>query len=353
MVVSLLLLLLAAGCVEIPGCGFGVDFSPDGNQVAFTWVAGDELCLAIANTDGGRLRIVPGSNYPGPPLWSPDGRYLLFTSDTDLKLHDLASHSTRKIAAKVVPGAYVWSNDGTQVICITRHEASSEPDQIRWLSMPSGEVVFCTELPSDVKVRVPAQPTPVALPPWGIAFIDSNGNVVTVEAGKVYRITNTGDVTSLWASADGTRLRWVRSPEKSKMLVIHEYDLASRTVIGKPLRVDLRTLPHLPGYALTGAAGILSPGGERMLVLAAFERNTGRERQSYLAVYLTSLTRPGFVLLRQQAPRKQENFEGLMVPMWSRDGSRIAVLTIEKSCSLWVSRGDGSGGGVLREKTLK
>lgn len=352
-VTALLLLLLAAGCVEMPGCGYGVDFSPDGKQLAFTWMSQSGPCLAIADAGGRRLRVVPHSENPGPPLWSPDGKYLLFTSDTDLTLYDLAERAGRKIAKQVVPGAYVWSGDGAYVFCISSPEAKPEgpPAQVLCLSIPSGEELLRTDLLADVKPQTPHLPRSTIAPlptTWGIAFVSSEGDVYTVEAGKVHRITSTKDVHSLWVSPDGTRLRWVRLPQGSQTLVIHDYDLGARNVTGKPVRVDLRQLSPMRGFTLGGAVGFLSPDGRKMLMLVEFKRGAGRKEQSYSAVYLVHLDHHEFRLLRQQDPRMTDEKEAFMLPFWSRDGSRIAVLTVGKRCSLWVSRGDGSGGRVIR-----
>jgi len=351
--VSLLVLVVAAGCVEMPGCGVGVDFSPDGKQIAFTWMSRDGLRLAITDTEGRRMRIVPQSENPGPPLWSPEGKNLLFTTDTDLVLYDPAQKTVRKIATQVVPGAYAWSSDGSQIVCLGAPETKSteQPAWVLWISAPSGEVQMRTDLPAQVEplTSIVPQVSVVSLPPtWGIAFIDSGRNVYTVEAGKVYRITSTGDVQSLRVSPDGTQLQWVRSPPGSPVLVVHTYDLISRTLIGDPIRVDLRLIPHLPGYKHGGAWGILSPDGHRMLVAATFKREAGKEKSLYSAVYLVDLPSREVRLLRQQRPVLSQKAQLPLLPFWSRDGSKIAVLALGDESSLWVCRADGFGGRVIR-----
>ena len=350
---SLLVLVVTAGCVELPGCGVGVDFSPDGKQIAFTWMSRDGLRLAITDSEAKQMRILPQSENPGPPLWSPDGKYLLFTTDTDLMLYDPAQRSARKIATEIVPGAYAWSGDGSQIICLGAPETKSteQPAWVLWISAPSGEVQMRTDLPAQVEplTSIVPQVSVVSLPPtWGIAFIDSGRNVYTVEAGKVYRITSTGDVQSLRVSPDGTQLQWVRSPAGSAVLVVHTYDLNSRTVTGTPVRIDLRRLPHLQGYTVGWAFGVLSPDGQKMLGTAVFNREAGGEKMQYSAVYLVELASREVRLLRQQKPAKSKDAEVPLLPFWSRDGSRIAVLAFGKESSLWVCRGDGSGGRFIQ-----
>ncbi len=350
---SLLLLVVAAGCVEMPGCGVGADFSPDGKQIAFTWMSRDGLRLAITDSEGRRMRSVPQSENPGPPLWSPDGKYLLFTTDTDLVLYDPAQQSARKIATEIVPGAYAWSSDGSQIVCLCAPVSKSgdQPARVLWISVPGGEVLMRIDLPP--KLEPPSFEIPrvtVACLPatWGIAFIDSGKNLHSVEAGKVYRITRTGDVQSLWVSPDGTQVQWVRSPKGSPVLVVHSYDLNSRTVTGSPVRIDLRRLPHLHGYTVGGALGVLSPDGQRMLVTAAFNREAGREKMQYSAVYLVELASREVRLLRQQKPAKSKESELPLMPFWSHDGSKIAVLALGDESSLWVCRAEGFGGRVIR-----
>jgi len=110
----------------------------------------------------------------------------------------------------------------------------------------------------------------VSLPPtWGIAFIDSSRNVYSVEAGKAYRITSTGNVQSLRVSPYGTQLQWMRSPAGSPVLVVHTYDLSQKAQLA-------------------------------------------------------------------------------LLPFWSRDGSKIAVLAPGHESSLWVCRAGGSSGRMIR-----
>lgn len=55
---ALLLLIIAAGCVETPSCGLGVDFSPDGTQIAFQDLSRKDGVIAVMNTDGSGYRVI-------------------------------------------------------------------------------------------------------------------------------------------------------------------------------------------------------------------------------------------------------------------------------------------------------
>lgn len=342
---ALLLLIIAAGCVETPSCGIGVDFSPDGRQIAFQDLSRKDGVIAVVNTDGSGYRAIAQVKTFSTPIWSPDGRYLLFYDGQSLCVYDMGRRQIRRLQ-DTEPVGYIWSADGRQIVYLT-----SKPAQAIWLDARSGEVLLRVDLPVD--------PTPLALganlasipQTWNIAFIGSEGNLYTVEAGVVYQITHTGDVGSLWVSPDGTRLRWTRMSAQTKpYLVVHEYDLSSRTVTDTLYRFDLRRLPRQAGYELPFAGGVFSPDGHALLIQAIFARGKGKSQQSYSALYLAKAGQDAARLLLTSEVRQAQS-QDLIIPRWSRDGSQVeAQILSEKRVSLWVGRADGTAGRVIWQK---
>lgn len=341
---ALLLLIIAAGCVETPSCGLGVDFSPDGTQIAFQDLSRKDGVIAVMNTDGSGYRVIARAKTLTCPIWSPDGRYLLFYDGQSLCVYDMNRCQIRRLR-DIEPVGYIWIADGRQIVYLT-----SKPAQAIWLDARSGEVLLRVDLPVD--------PAPLALganlasipQTWNIAFIGSEGNLYTVEAGVVYQITHTSDVGSLWVSPDGTRLRWTRMSAQTKpYLVVHEYDLSSRSVT-TVYRFDLRRIPHQAGYELLPANSVFSPDGRALLIPAIYARGRRKLEQSYSALYLAKMGQDtARLLLSSVVERGQSSV--LIISCWSRDGSQVAAQILsEKRVSLWVGRADGTAGRVIWQK---
>ncbi len=345
---ALLLLILAAGCVETPSCGFGVDFSPDGKQIAFSDVAGKNLVIALMNTDGSGYRVVARTPVPNPPVWSPDGSHILFCDGDGLCLYDVQGRKLRRLR-DIAPSGYTWSADGRQIVCLMR----KEPEAI-WLDARSGEILLRVSLPTEPQGMMPGMNLAPIPQTWGVAFIGSDGNLYSVEAGKVYQITRTGDVCSLWVSDDGSRLRWVRSPKSAKRyLVVHEYDMASRTVTSEVRRFDVQPLSPQRGYQVAGSSGMLSPEGQKLLILAFFTQSgKPEETPQFIMVGTTDIDRQTIrpILHVNRLVKVTKENSGIVACRWSPDGSHIALLIFgEKRFLVWLGRADGTGRRVLRQ----
>jgi Tol biopolymer transport system component/DNA-binding winged helix-turn-helix (wHTH) protein len=115
-----------------PGFEFAPTFSPDGNQIAFSWTGGEsfgtfDLYVKVVGTD----TPVKFTNNPGAaliPAWSPDGRFIAFSrfkinspSDTGIFLIPAAGGPERKVAdmrfdKHVFEGGLTWTPDSQSLI---------------------------------------------------------------------------------------------------------------------------------------------------------------------------------------------------------------------------------------------
>jgi serine/threonine protein kinase len=90
--------------------------SPDGQKIAFSAVADGKNRLYVRNLDSTEAKLLPGSDNPVEPFWSPDSRSIAYGSNGKLKRSDLATGANAQVlcdAARVVGGT--WSKDGTIV----------------------------------------------------------------------------------------------------------------------------------------------------------------------------------------------------------------------------------------------
>ncbi|MEJ5253596.1 MAG: hypothetical protein WHX60_17095, partial [Armatimonadota bacterium] len=314
---------------------------------AFPDVAGKDLVIALMNTDGSGYRVVARTAVPNPPVWSPDGRHILFCDGDGLCLYDVQARKVRRLR-DIAPIGYTWSADGGQIVCLMR-----EGPEAIWLDARSGEILLSVSLPTEPLGMMPGMNLAPIPQTWGVAFIASDGNLYSVEAGRVYQITRTGDVRSLWVSDDGSHLRWVRSPKSAKRyLVVHEYDMASRAVSGEVHRFDVQPLSPQKGYQVLGADGVFSPDGQRLLIWAYFTRSGKPEEEPKLVAVGTANIEGQMILPILQVNRLVRVTKESPVPIasrWSPDGSHVALQIVgEKQILLWLGRADGTGGRVLR-----
>jgi len=165
---------------SFPGSESQPSFSPDGNQVAFSWNQGkeDDLDIYVKVVEAGmplRLTNTPTSEYS--PAWSPDGRYIAFLRQSvdaagfylipalgglERKLSDASPQRVGADAPFIN-----WSPDGKQLVLVDR-ESDHAP-----LSL------FLLDLESSTRRRITSPPpkslgdsTPVfAADGSGIVFV--------------------------------------------------------------------------------------------------------------------------------------------------------------------------------------
>jgi len=87
--------------------------SPDGLKVAFsaTGVGGKNM-LYVRNLDSVEVKLVPGSENPLEPFWSPDSRSIAFGSNGKLKRSDLNGANAQVLCASARMVGGTWNKDG-------------------------------------------------------------------------------------------------------------------------------------------------------------------------------------------------------------------------------------------------
>ncbi|MBI3681945.1 MAG: PD40 domain-containing protein [Acidobacteria bacterium] len=348
-----------APLTSFPGSESQPSFSPDGNQVAFSWNQGkeDDLDLYIKVVEAGmplRLTNTPASEYS--PSWSPDGKYIAFLRQTmdsagfymipalgglERKLSEASPHRVGADAPFIN-----WSPDGKQVVLVDR-ETPEAPLSI-----------FLLDLEHNQRRRVSSPPaktlgdsSPVYSPDGAsIAFIrtgslavqdiyvlnlrDGKEKRLTTDSRRIYGITwNPLDGKILFSSARQARSRlWRIAPgggtpepvlgvgDQASFLTISRNGrrLAyTRSVIDTNIwryKLPLKPVPAPEGEAIMSSTRYeqgprYSPDGSRIV----FSSNRSGALEIWLAdsegVHLNQLT----------------NFNGPPTgsPMWSPDGKYI------------------------------
>jgi Tol biopolymer transport system component/DNA-binding winged helix-turn-helix (wHTH) protein len=178
-------------------------FSPDGNQIAFTWTGeqGNNLDIyvkQIGNESPVRLTTHPARD--GPPCWSPDGRFIAFTrraaEENGLYVIPSLGGTERKIA--VLPPTQIaeisfplsWSSD-SEWLAVMDQTSPQEPFAIFLVARETGEKRQLTVPPVAASDLYPA------ISPDGktVAFFRRSGGnvgdlyVMPMAGGEARRLT--------------------------------------------------------------------------------------------------------------------------------------------------------------------
>jgi Tol biopolymer transport system component/predicted Ser/Thr protein kinase len=140
-------------------------FSPDGNQLAFTWNGQKrdnwDIYVKLIGTAGPPLRLTTDPSQDWSPAWSPDGRFVAFfrqlTQDKDKAAVLLVpalggpEHKvTETLTSYRVPSPYLtWSPDGTGLIFSGR-DSPKEAFALFLLSIETGEKRRLTYPPPNI-----------------------------------------------------------------------------------------------------------------------------------------------------------------------------------------------------------
>ncbi len=87
--------------------------SPDGRKIAFSATVDGKNMLYVRELDGTEAKLLPGSDNPLEPFWSPDSKSIAYGSQGKLKRSDLTGGNAQVLcdAARTVGGS--WNRDGT------------------------------------------------------------------------------------------------------------------------------------------------------------------------------------------------------------------------------------------------
>ncbi len=232
--------------------------SPNGQQVAFA-ALGDLYLMAV---DGTPRNLTNDAALDTEPAWSPDGRYLAWSSDRaggtllDLWIYDTQTGSTRQLTREPTSAmGPAWSPDGTRI-------AYLDVDGI-WRAAS----VVMVDVASGAVTRLHEQLFGPGAPTWS-----GDGSRVLIAALTHYSTRfREGTNQLLSIATDGGEDRWytpvehlsidsragagpVTSPDGTKLALIYEGQLAELPVspVGEPLGPPRRLstdMAHAPSWS--------------------------------------------------------------------------------------------------------
>jgi eukaryotic-like serine/threonine-protein kinase len=254
--------------------------SPDGRTLAY--VAGPRLQLYIRTLDGLNSKPLPGTQGADVPSFSPDGQWLAFVADNELKKISLAGGPPVTLVTLGTFGGVFgasWAADGTIVFApmrpppragLLRVSANGgTPRAVTGLAANEGPPRWPEMLPDGKTVLYSATPAD------GVWSSDSTIYAQSLETGKRRAVVK-GVVAHYLATGDLVYTQ-------SDTLFVVPFDLARLEIAGDPVPVVQGfQLAHATGPQISvsqaGHIAYASAGAVRGLMLVFIDR-TGKERK--------------------------------------------------------------------------
>jgi hypothetical protein len=91
-----------------------VAISPDGKQLAYIAARGGEnQKLYVRSMDAFDARVLPGTDGAINPFFSPDGQWVGFSSENELKKVPVSGGAVQKVGGSGISSGASWSSEGT------------------------------------------------------------------------------------------------------------------------------------------------------------------------------------------------------------------------------------------------
>ena len=316
-------------------------FSPDGNQVAFSWNGEKEGIADIYVKligPGAPLRLTNGTEDSDAPLWSPDGRSIAFIrGNSDVKFSIVLvpplGGPERKVGTYTSGGSgggggglslpsFCWTPDSKALI-VSTNSSPGQANSLVLVSVETGEARMLTHPSSEIRGD-----TRPAMSPDGrsLAFVRINGSLVDLwrlPLGAGFQPQ--GEPKQVPAA--GLRVPFVTwMPDSRELLLIAR---SGTTSVLYRMPADGSTPPQpVPGIGIAGAPSASSQGHRLAYAIGTQDTNIWKvdlgAKSADLDGGLSSTFRDVF-------------------PQYSPDGKRVVFYSNRAGkLDVWVSNVDGS-----------
>jgi len=313
-------------------------FSPDGNQVAFSWQRTPETKFAIhvrMLSGGAPVRLTVGDQLELCPQWSPDGQWIAFTrqdpgTNTNVLylLSPVSRQERRLVDTELTSTACLhgWHPNGKKLAIGIGGEAaglyavSVESGQRQRLTPPEiRRASRATFSPDGRRIAFHGALTPAESSISHIGLMDLTED--TQPMGPPRKIFQLSTVNSMAWLPDGNELLVSTSTEGSRLLRVPAAGGTAR-------QVDIPGLgPSFTSFALTGTTSQVRLAVTQVVEQVNIWRHDVDERGKGIGT-----PRKLF------ATTQREDF-----PTWSPDGKRIAFVSRQTGESeVWMADGDGA-----------
>ena len=326
--------------------------SPDGQKIAFSAVADGKNSLYVRNLDSTEANLLPGSDNPVEPFWSPDSRSIAYGSNGKLKRSDLASGANAQVlcdAARLVGGS--WSKEGVIVfvpnyqtilvqvsaqggepkpVAMTTEEPQAErhrypyflPDGRHFLFSREQKGIWAGSLDSpeikQIVSDIPGYSLPAYAPPGWLTFV--RNDALVVQAFDAERLELAGEPVPIitgqrndsgnrrFSISNNGTLLWQGLWQHDYQLVWFDREGKQIGTVDAPTKTGVGQDPHI------------SPDGKRLAVkreqnlwVIDLEKGTGQRSTSTFAQH----------------------------PIWSPDGTRLAYSAGNNGLTIRDANGSG------------
>jgi eukaryotic-like serine/threonine-protein kinase len=261
-----------AGTVGIPGSYYNVRLSPDGRRVAVDQNnadgRGDDIWI-YEPTRGARMRLTFDPSVHVNPIWSPDGRQILFSSDRSLNSGGLylknadGSGSEEELADTgadaLLANIWDWSRDGKYILFAKGKElwSLSRPERVAKPLLQANWTVRNAQVSPNGRWMAYASNETGSMEIYVSPFPGGNGK---------WQVSSGGGQEPKWRQ-DGKELFYLSADGKMMAVGVRtgaNFEATSPLVLFQTRRRQSVSLPDVFSYDVSG-------DGQRFLILSKVE----------------------------------------------------------------------------------
>ena len=333
--------------------------SPDGRRLAFVADSDGQSTLWVRHLDAARVEALPGTEGARRPFWSPDSRSVAFFASNGLKRIEARGGSVQTVTTAIGGITGAWGPDGNILFSST-----AAPSLLR-VNAAGGTAEPATKLTAGSTGHGHPQ-----FLPGGRQFLFFVGGPDTVRGVYLGSLDSFAVTRVLASDTQGAYVApgWLLFARQGALLA-HRFDVGRRTLSGEPITVaDSVAVDSITGAgafstsdsgvmayrtarpALTqllwfdrsgnalGTFGSPEQAGLSTFTLSPDGRRVAAERtvQNETDVWLLDSTRPTRFTRAARGSVTR-------VPVWSRDGRRVAFESVGPGSVKLAAKPPGGG----------